>query len=987
MKRRAGPERSPRVAQHVARMLLLLVLTGLVFTPVAAAVDSDMDGVDDVSDNCVQNVNPHQEDSDADGTGDVCDADTINALLEPDTSGLLHARTPSYRMRFGATDGLEIAPEDGVGSSPRPSIYPPDPIIGLSPVQVTGLVVPYAAQVATALSQSTWQTAVARSRFVGSGGPGGVPDLDVQISTHANGVSMGYEIPLSLVPAGNDVEVLHLLTLPTGWTLTDDAGVPVGTPAVRHLTFVDETGTSRIRLGAVELLAFGSETTIEDSSTFFGLARLADELDPALETATAGPPDLVGSNAYGGIHAPLVETSYTLRENFAEGALGETRIAAGGGNLLVVIKAPAAFLDRNRASSSTVFLGLRLSSLTPIDLGTGSSGASAPPVHGRHIVFFDDAASVTGAHVDVRMHNALGTFDGRAPDYDLLPNAGGTAALYDAASQQQTGFGCSGCDMTLLGDSRIEFVGGGVGVAIAPGPRVHATHACLVSDPLDLALGTGRCAAGSNKRASFQAESLTIVGSMSGLVGAESDLLLDELVFQQGPDPNVTDPTLLQAVMGLGCAADAGPRIGINPSNDDLTGNVPFDLASCSTFLIGQAACIPAPLAQPATTGLCNLEVDRVELYGMGSIENPIGTDLTLPSGDGLALHMRSGRGRIGDLAYDAMAGECVGTLATEPSSVRGFEALASLSGGANVRAGTAEPLAADDAEAVPPNAYCLTNILGDELGMGLVVAGNVDVRAKYLQIEGTLGGSMVVGNATANVEDVTTTGAQGAPCRSVDAETCASPVQELACPFCKPNESHYLATVSSGRSAPTHLTVTHSVLGMDSGGPRSGGNPALPALALDADLAAIGGGLTIGRRPAGLFGVPVQIALGPDTMFDPNLFSLTLRESNVGVVGAALSIDNFDSAGGLVNLALEDNCYSTDGTTCLGSGASTAVVASAAPASAVGTLNAAALMDAAASPNPDAGIQPVPEPSLAIGLLTGAAGVGVCSALRRRRR
>lgn len=45
---------------------------------VPAAIDSDGDGVPDITDNCPSNVNPDQGDNDNDGLGDVCDTDDDN---------------------------------------------------------------------------------------------------------------------------------------------------------------------------------------------------------------------------------------------------------------------------------------------------------------------------------------------------------------------------------------------------------------------------------------------------------------------------------------------------------------------------------------------------------------------------------------------------------------------------------------------------------------------------------------------------------------------------------------------------------------------------------------------------------------------------------------------------------------------------------------------------------------------------------------------
>jgi hypothetical protein len=967
------------------RALHLCVAILLAASAASAQVgDADGDGVGDTADNCDLNPNPHQEDSDSDGEGDPCDRDAINAILEPVSTGAaLHARTPSYRMKISAAGGLELAAEGGVGAPATPGIgfHPSDPagVIRLEPTGVSGVVGAFVPGSPT-IVQSSWQTALLENVFTTAGGP----RIDGQLAAYANGVALGYEVALGLVSTGADLEVAHRLTLPAGWSL-DASEVTAGGGAGR-ITILDAASVARFRVSATEVLAFGSQTVVSDTASFYGLARLAEELQAGAEIATVGPRDLVGSNFYGGIHEPLVQTSYTLRENLAEGALGEADARGSGPTYTLTMTAPSAILERNRASSAEIFLGFRISSLTPLGLGVGSPGAPAATVHGRHLVFFDDEASVTGSEVDLELHNDLGTFDGGAPDYSLFPNDGGTAALYDAAEQQQAGFGCAGCTMSLLGTSVIRFPDGGAGVGFGPGPRIAASHPCIASDPLNVAAGTGRCAAGLNLRGSLVGGDLTVTGSMIGLVIAEGDAELGSFTFHQMHDPNVTDPTLLHGVMGLGCAADAGLRVGVNPATGDVTANSSVDTSVCPTGQIGQGLCLPRSLGTPATTGLCNLRVGRVELFGLGSADNPLGTDLTLPSGVGLALHMRHGEGRIGDLAYDAGTDACEGTLVTPPSSVKGFELLASFSGGANVDPASGGPRT-HDAPAVDPNVYCVTNVLGDELGAGLLVAGNVDVRVKHLQVERTLLGAIHVANATGNVEDLASTTTQGTPCRSVDASTCATPAQELACPDCKPGGDHYAALTTSGKSSPTRLTVEDSVLGLAPSGVSSGGNPALPPLVLDAQLAATGGGLTIARRLAGLHRTPVYVALGPDTMFEPDLFSLTVRDSNIGVDAAAIAIDNFDSAGGLLPLSLVGNCYSPDGTSCISAASGLPVVGSAARATNVGTLNTTALGLAADDLNPDAGIVIVPEPALLPGLFAGLLGLAALYAARRRRR
>jgi hypothetical protein len=176
---------------------------------------------------------------------------------------------------------------------------------------------------------------------------------------------------------------------------------------------------------------------------------------------------------------------------------------------------------------------------------------------------------------------------------------------------------------------------------------------------------------------------------------------------------------------------------------------------------------------------------------------------------------------------------------------------------------------------------------------------------------------------------------------------------------------------------------VTESVLGLTGSGPSSGGNPALPPLTLDTNLVATGGGLTIGRRLAGLYRTPVQISLGADTMFDPNLFSLTLTNSNIGLNAAAISLDNFDSAGGLLNVVLDNNCYSPDGVSCILPEDLLPVVAAAAVAPQVLGLNATALTLSSDVPVAEAGTY-MPEPPWLGGV---ASSIVLLLILDRRRR
>ena len=55
-----------------------MISLSVAFAGTAAAVDTDLDGVDDLADDCVLDANPTQYDADRDGFGNVCDGDLNN---------------------------------------------------------------------------------------------------------------------------------------------------------------------------------------------------------------------------------------------------------------------------------------------------------------------------------------------------------------------------------------------------------------------------------------------------------------------------------------------------------------------------------------------------------------------------------------------------------------------------------------------------------------------------------------------------------------------------------------------------------------------------------------------------------------------------------------------------------------------------------------------------------------------------------------------
>jgi len=909
--------------------------------------DTDGDGVPDLYDNCRDNANGHQENSDGDDDGDVCDPDTINPILEGVVGGAseLHASTPFYRLAAFTGVGLQFSAEAGLGATRKGQIgLDNTDVITVAPSAAS---IPYALSGATTIAQNTWQSAVAQGLFTSQTDPS-APPINAHGTTFADGMGMGYEVTLSAIPPG-DFSILHILTLPSGWTLDATEVGGLGVSGVGRLTIKDDAGNARIRISAVEFMSFGHDTTLEDSPDFTPIDGVCTGLQ-SMEY------DDGGYNC--ALDPPLVQSSYTLGNLMGDLSFGTTTVypieGPGPPQYYLTVTAPADAIDDNRMTSELAMLGFRISSLQPVDLD------AVPVVHGRHFLNFSEEAFVTGNNVTLEMHNETRpegappewrpTFDGEPTLYHLLPNCelyGVDVCMseeYQAAEQQQTGVLFAGSKVVLTGTSNINFVTpGGVGVGLTAGPRVAASHPCIGTDPLDVEAATGRCAEGYNLRGSLQADSLAIVGSMSGLVVAESDATIEApplppegfmnalvasesngtlvgLKFIQALDPNVTDPTLLQAVVGVGCSGEAGFRFGRNPADGQVTANVPVDASACTPDAVGAGTCLPTPLNTSPSTGICNFKADRVELVGMGSITNPLGQDLLVPSGDGMAFHMRSGRAQIGGRSYDAATDTCQPSGIFEPSRIVGFEVMASLSGGANVDPATGAPLSGNDPMAVDPIVYCLDNIVGDELELGLAIHGNVDARLSHFVIKETQMGAIHVANGAANEQDLASTTAAGHPCESTDEVTCDTPVSVGSCPSCGKYGKNFMTTAASGKSSPTKVKVSQSSLCLDDvGNVVAGQNPAIPEPELDEDLKVISD-FMIGYRDAGIFKSCVLLAAGPDAMPNPNSpppFAVEISDSDVGCNDTitCIGVDQKEIGGGVDDaFDFGDTFFTADG-------------------------------------------------------------------------
>ncbi len=468
-------------------------------------------------------------------------------------------------------------------------------------------------------------------------------------------------------------------------------------------------------------------------------------------------------------------------ENQADSALGHIRVTqVDASHYILTLRADASFIARNLNTSDVLVVAIAASSLTPVDLGTGET------VYGRHGVGFNEEANLTAEDVTIVFENSLGTFDGKRVNYALWINNGGTAAVREAGEQSTTTLACAGCTMEFRGSSEIRFNGGGAGVGLGPGGLVGPKHPCLASDtgdPIDFTAGTGRCAEGLGIRATFDAETLRIEGSMSGIAATESDVHVEHFTFKWGADPNVTDTVALHNVGGLACSSDAGVRISINPADREVLANVPVKVPDgCTADDVGMGVdgCRPMPDSITPVSGICNLTARRVALYGPASLANP-NRDLTLPAGVGVACGSRGGVCEIGPKSWNAATGVCEapGSGDSGLSVIDGFYVALAAGGPANVDAISGIPLTFDDPQAVPPARHCFDKFLANDNEVGITIAPNTHVELSRCNVQNTQFGALQVANGLANAATPENTAAAGTPCPSLDGDSCRTPVEE----------------------------------------------------------------------------------------------------------------------------------------------------------------------------------------------------------------
>ncbi len=895
--------------------------------------DADGDELCAGEDNCPTNSNTRQEDLDGDGVGCKCDPKEICPNLSEkgfykfnletnsfvfERSGTFVADTPFYQSLVTSNGIFAFRSRPGLFNTRLADIdeASQDVIIFRPSGFNSGGGSSFVLNTADGrFTQSTWQAAVSTAFIQGPALCDGpcppIPPIRAHTGTGGNAMGMGYEFSLFGIGEG-DVTVSGNLTVPAG-TIVDMTELTTSN-GVGRVLFKDATGRIVAVMSTAQIVAFGHSVTYEDDNENILLGRLIDELSPTALTSTSGPPDTVGSNFYRGIEQVLVRTDYTAR-TMPDYTLGRINLALTNNpnTYGMTITVPAAVVERNRDSSGIMMVGIEMSA--PVtDFGSNTT------VYGKYKVVLDDEANPSGSNNTIVMRNvetdgSLPTFNGLPAPCVLQPDSGGPFCnIYRGSEQQQTGWEFAGSLATFTGITNFMFDSGG-GVSAVPGNMQGPTRQGV--DPLDRGNASGRWEAFKTLRADVRFENLNVTNSLSGVTVVDSDFRVSgKYSFRQKRDPNVTDTTFLHAAVGLGCAADDAILHSKNPHSGERLATGPVQSLDCSDADYNAGRCTPAPLYTPRSTGVANCKVSQVELIGLGASENP-NQDLAVPSGIGLTAHIRHGTIQVGGLRYNRITNQVEREAFYPASRAVGFEGVASFSGAANVD-NTGRPLNHDDEQAVPPTVYVIENIEARENEAGIGVTANADVRASRLDMSGFQSSVAYLANGGANRETVATTTAQGRPCDSLDGMACRTTTQELACPRCSFGGDHFVTVLSAGVTAPARLTVTESNLGVDGQfRPSTNLNPVYPALnpnpnSLETNSATT----TIARRPMSFAKAPIKMVVGPDTMFETELVSLTLTGNNIAHTGAAMGFDNYNSFGGEKNLSFSDNCVVVDSET-----------------------------------------------------------------------
>jgi parallel beta-helix repeat protein len=935
----------------------------------ATCADTDGDGVPITTDNCPDNANAHQEDSDGDTLGDKCDSDTFNASFEEGAS--FHVSTPLYRSKVDHEGCVSVSANSGSGElAALPDIGSQASIDGGAEIDVIKIC-PTALNIAIGstltqnatptILQSVWQSLTSTDAFSGAS------VARTHYASGANSIGVGHEV-MNLGAVTGDVVATWALTLPAGFAL--DTSELVGGKGRLTITTGPSSPLPQLRLyrlSAVGCGTNGKPTAIEEDCPsgglnvpdsdpllvdanpsevdFFGFQRMIDELNNTISSPTSATTSCLPSGATSekigiahrdGVTSDMIKMRQEFFEDQADHEIGLWSVAGTAPNFTLTATCPFAFVDKNNEISTRMGIGMGVSSLKPPILPAGVTN-----LYGKHTVAFDRefhaapgfAASPT-ITLDTTWNNVTFTMNNSGPNrfdggsttnYSLFANDGKTCAFNDCA-QVHTGIGFSGSTVNLTGTTTVNFpaaTGGGGGVAMGPGARVAAGDPCL-SEPINYTTQTGRCAVNFFKRGKLTFDTLNINGGMRGLSCTGSDCIGNFFNADLGDDPNAVDQNLMRARGAIGCAGAKGVSIGWNVVTNDFEANVPLNTAGCS---LGDGSCYPTPLSDPGTTGLCILDVKRVDLMAQ--------PDLAKPAGSGFSCGQQFGKCNLGGasvIASGPTAGQCNFAAAGFPASaISGFETGVNVSGGPNVDPATGQGLRHDALNAIPPLKACLKNLLVFDSETAVATGGNSDVSIYQATLDRCQYSCVATGKVSANIatpantDNPGTPAYDGCPKNNPGDTVCKSRASDFGSPQIGIGQEDHLAAIAAGITAPVKLTFANSRLGCSPATIMNAGlEPVLPpVMSVDpaTKLITCGGAnadLTFLGTPACALKFAVSIDQGADQILHSELLQVNVNESNLCTSSPGIFVDQiYTATKAPIDVNTPGTCFAAGATGC----------------------------------------------------------------------
>jgi hypothetical protein len=386
----------------------------------------------------------------------------------------------------------------------------------------------------------------------------------------------------------------------------------------------------------------------------------------------------------------------------------------------------------------------------------------------------------------------------------------------------------------------------------------------------------------------------------------------------------------------------------------------------------------PGGANQPRGTGMATLEVDRVLLTGIGSVLSPH-QDLAKPAGVGLSCGIRNGTCRIGatatqrssitgfELGFTAGGGDNVdpatgiGLERTDPNAV--------LPSGAELS--KADIFDNETGVLVGGNVQMTLNEVDvRECQYNCIAVGNdsaniaTPANSRFCIFSPTSILPRTACTSDTTCSDLELGAVCGSPCPSDDGVHCRSRAREYGAPQIGIGMEDYLAAIAGGVTAPVSLTIQNSGIACGKCPPDAGGvllaktdagfpdcpagatagrEPVLPLLPLSpltlesagtvtadgSDLTALldpssgvacdsshNPDLTFYGTPACLLKAPLGIAVGSDTLLDPNLLTLTLSNFTMCLASPGIVFDVQDAGKTNITLSMATAAFQNpDGT------------------------------------------------------------------------